>query len=131
MASDTPKASGQAEPPRLLLVTRSPPYGSSLARSALDTALAAAAFDMAPALLFLDHGVLQLLPQQEGAASETRSHGKVLDSLPLYDIDRIYVDAAALLHFGLQDMPLPAAAEVVDSTGIRALLEGCDHILSF
>ncbi|WP_116364174.1 sulfurtransferase complex subunit TusC [Parahaliea mediterranea] len=117
--------------PRLLLVTRSAPYGASLARSALDTALAAAAFDRAPGLLFLGEGVLQLLPAQDAAASQTRNHGKVLDSLPLYDVSQLYVDATALTHYGLQAMALPAAAQLVDAAAIRALLEGCEQILSF
>lgn len=116
---------------RLLLVSRHAPYGNSLARSALDTALAAGAFDMAPALLFMGEGVLQLLPGQDPSATGTRNHGKVLDSLPLYDIDRLYVDGTALAAYGLADMPLPDAAVVVDPAAIRKLLQTADHLLGF
>lgn len=116
---------------KLLLVTRRAPYGGSLARSALETALAAAAFDMAPALLFQGAGVLQLLPEQDASAIGTRTHGKVLDSLPLYEVDKLYVDASALAGYGLQEMPLPEGASLLDAAGIRALLDAYHHLLSF
>jgi tRNA 2-thiouridine synthesizing protein C len=115
----------------VLLVSRRAPYGSSLARAALDTALAGAAFDRAPTLLFLGDGVLQLLPGQDAQALGTRTHGRVLDSLPLYDVETLYVDAAALARHGLSAGDLPAGAEVVDEAAIRALMAAHDHILGF
>ncbi|TXS93041.1 sulfurtransferase complex subunit TusC [Parahaliea maris] len=116
---------------KLLLVCRHAPYGNSLARSTLDTALAAGAFDMAPTLLFMAEGVLQLLPEQDPTDVGTRNHRKVLDSLPLYDIDQLYVDGAALAEYGLTDMPLPEGAVVVDGDGMRKLLQAADHLLGF
>ena len=52
---------------RMLVVIRQPPYGSSLGRSGLDTALATAAFDQPVDLLFLGDGVLNLQPGQDSA----------------------------------------------------------------
>jgi tRNA 2-thiouridine synthesizing protein C len=117
--------------PRVLLITRRPPYGSSLARSALDAALAAAAFERAPTLLFLGDGVLQLLGGQDASAIGTRTHRRVLDSLPLYDIEELYVDATGLDRFGLTVDDLPAGAEPVDDAAICALIASHDHLLSF
>ncbi|MFV0277632.1 MAG: sulfurtransferase complex subunit TusC [Parahaliea sp.] len=117
--------------PRTLVVSRHSPYGCGLARAALDTALAAAAFDHPPVLLFLGAGVLQLLPDQDAAVVGTRTHGKVLDSLPLYDLDTFYVDAAALAAFGIDPAALPAGARLLDDAALRELMAGCDHILGF
>jgi tRNA 2-thiouridine synthesizing protein C len=117
--------------PTVLLVTRRPPYGSSLPRAAVDAALAGAAFDRAPTLLFLGDGVLQLLPEQDGRAVGQRTHGRVLASLPLYDVETLYVDAGALRRYGLSTDDLPAGAEPVDDAAIRALLDSHDHILGF
>ncbi|MBN7797744.1 sulfurtransferase complex subunit TusC [Parahaliea mediterranea] len=117
--------------PSVLLVTRHAPYGASLARSALDAALAAAAFDRPPTLLFLGDGVLQLLPGQDASGIGTRSHRRVLDSLPLYGIDTLYVDSQALAGHDLTAADLPPGARPVDDAAIRALLAGHDHILGF
>lgn len=117
--------------PSVLLVTRHAPYGASLARSALDAALAAAAFDRPPTLLFLGDGVLQLLPSQDTSGIGTRSHRKVLDSLPLYDIDTLYVDSQAMAEHGLAAADLPAGVHPVDDAAIRELLASHDHILGF
>ncbi len=115
----------------MLVVLRHSPYGSSLSRAGLDAALSAAAFEQAVDLLFLGDGVLQLLPDQEARAIGAKNVGKLLASLPLYDIDKIYVDAAAAGRYGLalESLPLPAAA--VDTAGAQALMARCDHLLGF
>lgn len=117
--------------PRVLLIARQAPYGNTLARSALDAALAGAAFDRAPTLLFMGDGVLQLLGDQDAAELGTRTHGRVLDSLPLYDIETFYVDGETLARYGVDPDNLPSGARVVDDAAIRGLLGEHDHILSF
>ena len=53
---------------KILIHCRKPPYGNSLAREAIDIALATAAFDQALTLLFSEDGVFQLLDQQNSQA---------------------------------------------------------------
>ena len=115
----------------ILVVSRHAHPGSSLPRSALDTALAAAAFDQPVALLFQGEGVLQLLPAQDSSAAGVRNLRKVLDSLPLYEIETVYVDGAAAAVFGLKRDTLPTGAEWLDAAGMRALLVRHDHVLGF
>ncbi|MFU8765887.1 MAG: sulfurtransferase complex subunit TusC [Haliea sp.] len=124
----TPAAAGRKS---ILVVSRHAHPGSSLPRSALDTALAAAAFDQPVALLFLGEGVLQLLSGQDSGAAGVRNLRKVLDSLPLYEIDTVYVDAAAAAAFGLARDALPSQAEWLDAAGIQSLLARHDHVLGF
>jgi tRNA 2-thiouridine synthesizing protein C len=123
-----PAAAGRKS---ILVVNRHAHPGSSLPRSALDTALAAAAFDQPVALLFLGEGVLQLLPAQDSRPAGVRNLRKVLDSLPLYEIETVYVDAAAAATFGLEGEALPPQAECLDAAGIRELLVRHDHVLGF
>jgi tRNA 2-thiouridine synthesizing protein C len=123
-----PAAAGRKS---ILVVSRHAHPGSSLPRSALDTALAAAAFDLPVALLFLGEGVLQLLSAQDSSAAGVRNLRKVLDSLPLYEIETVYVDAAAAAAFGLQRDALPPQAEWLDAPGMQALLARHDHVLGF
>jgi tRNA 2-thiouridine synthesizing protein C len=115
----------------LLVVVRRPPYASSLSRAALDTALAAATFEQPVSLLFMGDGVLQLLPEQDSEAIGVRNIARLLSSLPLYDIESVYVDQAAAGRYGLDlaDTPLPAAA--LDDAGMRKLMLDCDHLLGF
>ncbi len=115
----------------ILVVSRHAHPGSSLPRSALDTALAAAAFDQPVTLLFQGEGVLQLLPAQDARAAGVRNLRKVIDSLPLYDIETVYVDAAAATAFGVAPDTLPASTQWLDPAGIRALLISHDHVLGF
>ncbi len=49
---------------KLLFISRHAPYGSSLARDALDAVLASSAYDQQLSLLFMDDGVFQLLKNQ-------------------------------------------------------------------
>ena len=113
------------------MVVRRPPYASSLSRAALDTALAAATFEQPVSLLFMGDGVLQLLPDQGSEVIGVRNIGRLLASLPLYDIESVYVDEEAAERYGLDlaDTPLPARA--LDDTAMRELMLGCDHLLGF
>jgi tRNA 2-thiouridine synthesizing protein C len=116
---------------KLLVVIRKSPYGSTLARAALDTALAAAAFDQAVQLLFMGEGVLQLLPDQDSRTIDKKSIGKLIDSLPLYDIESVFVDASALQRFAIAAEELPQSLELMDDAAARDLLSQHHHLLSF
>ncbi len=115
----------------VLVISRHAHQGSSLARAALDTALSCAAFEQPVALLFQGEGVLQLLPEQDCSALGVRNLRKVIDSLPLYDIDCIYVDAVAATEFALATDQLPANARLLDGPALQRLLAQHDHVLAF
>lgn len=119
-----------ASRPTTLVISRRSP-GHSLARSALDTTLALAAFDMPVDLLLLGDGVLQLLPEQDSRELGVRNLGKLLDSLPLYDVDSVHVDARAATRFGLTRQDLPDYARLVTLEEQRALLSSYRHVLGF
>jgi tRNA 2-thiouridine synthesizing protein C len=115
----------------LLIVIRRSPYGSSLARASLDVALAAAAFEQPLNLLFMGDGVLQLMAEQDSQAIGVKNIGRLLASLPLYDIERVYVDGEAATRYGIDLGNAPVAAQALDGPGMRQLMVGCDHLLGF
>jgi len=116
---------------RLLLLIRHSPYGSSLARASIDVALAAAAFDQALSLLFVGDGVLQLVPTQDTEAQGVRNLGKLLSSLPLYDIEQVYVDAEAANRYQLELTDAPLHTVALDREAMARLLDNHDHLLGF
>ncbi|MBI2381125.1 MAG: sulfurtransferase complex subunit TusC [Gammaproteobacteria bacterium] len=115
---------------RVLFIHRHGPYGSSAGREGLDAAFVAAAFDQEVSLLFLGDGVF-LLAKGQSDALGLKDASASFASLPLYDVERIYVDAGALAQRGLrvEDMLMPV--EVLDLPAIRALIEAQDVVLGF
>lgn len=116
---------------KLVIVIRQTPYGSSLARAGIDAALATAAFDQPVELLFMGNGVLQLLPEQGSEALGLKNLGKLLGSLPLYDIETVNVDATAIERFHLNPAELILPVTLLDGPAIHALLSQADHLMGF
>lgn len=114
-----------------LIILRNTPYGSSLSRSALDAALATAAFDQPVNVLFMGEGVLQLLPTQDSTPIEKKNIAKILASLPLYDIETLFVDANALARYNINPAELTLPITTLDDPGIRELMANHDHVLGF
>ncbi len=120
-----------ADRKRTLFVIRHSPYGSGLARASIDAALAGAVFEQPVELLFLGDGVLQLLPGQDSARLGIKNVGKLLASLPLYDIESVYVDADSARRYGIDPGDSPVPAVPLEATAIRDLMNDCDHLLGF
>jgi tRNA 2-thiouridine synthesizing protein C len=116
---------------KILLVLRRSPYGSSLARAAIDVALAAAAFDQDVDLLFSGNGVLQLVSNQDGQQLGTKTIGRLLSSLPLHDIDHVYVDADALSRFKTDLSAAPIELRALTALQIQQLMLNYDQLLGF
>lgn len=115
----------------LLVVLRHSPYGSSLARAAVDTALAAAAFEQPVKLLFMGDGVLQLLPDQNSKGIGVKNLGRLLASLPLYDIESVYVDLEAATRYAIDLESAPVPVRGLDGAAIHRLMATCDHLVGF
>ena len=71
------------------------PYGSRSAKESLDITLVLAAFEQNPVLLFIDDGVLQLLPKSQ-QPSPHKHIGKIISALEMYDIDELWVETESL-----------------------------------
>ena len=115
---------------RYLVLMRRSPYGGSLARASVDLALALGAFEQDFDLLFMGDGVLQLLNSQDSGQIGQKNVGKALSSLPLVDIESVYVEAAALARHGLHESDLILPVHALDAAAVKALLNDCDHLVS-
>lgn len=116
---------------RILIVCRQPPYGSSLAREAVDLALASSVFEQQLAVLFLADGVLQLLKNQHSLDIFMKNHGNVLSAFPLYDINDIYIDQQALADRSLTETDLLLEGKYLSTKQITNLIAQYDIVLNF
>ena len=114
---------------RILIVLRHSPYGSSLAKAAVDVALATAAFEQRVDVLFAGDGVLQLMRDQESHGVGRKNIGRQLASLPLYDIERVYVDAEAAARYNLDTDNTPFDAQLLSPADMHQLLVAYDHLM--
>lgn len=114
-----------------LFILRHSPYGSLLAREAIDMAMAAAAFDQKVQLLFMHDGIFQLKAEQNTEALHSKNLSKTLGALALYDIHDIFVDQASLQrsHLTLEDLCINAS--IINHQATRVLLKNADKVMSF
>jgi tRNA 2-thiouridine synthesizing protein C len=117
---------------KLLFISRHAPYGSSLAKDALDAVLASSAYDQQLSLLFMDDGVFQLLKNQVSADITQKSFSATLPVLPLYEINSIYVHYESLekRQIKINELVLDSV-QIIDSAAVCSLLAQQDQLLSF
>lgn len=120
-----------ADDPRLLFVFRHAPYGGASAREALEAVLVAGVQDRGPDVLFLDDGVWQLLAGQDGRPLGTKTHCAMLGALPLYGVERLYIDTASLTVRGVTPAALIPGVTYLDAEEVKALLADSGKILNF
>jgi len=106
------------------------PYGNSLARAGLDAALAIAAFDQPVEIVFTGDGVLNLITDQQSDTLGVKNIGKLLSSLPLYDIECVHADSESLQYYGLDATRLVVPVRALDRAQLHALLSRAGHLVS-
>jgi len=119
-------------PSKILLISRHSPYGSSLAKEALDAALAASAYDQDLSILFMDDGVFQLLHNQAAEDIHQKSFSSMLAALHLYGIETLFVHSESLAQRKITMEELAVdQIQAVNNTQIGELFSQQDHLLSF
>lgn len=116
---------------RFLLISKSPPYGSSSAKDLLDVALTCSVFEQPVSLLLLGDAVLQLLPKQHSAPLGQKNLNALQDSLAMYDIESIYVDEKALTFHGLSCDDLQINASALNRIQIQNIISEHDVVINF
>ena len=113
-----------------LMILSCAPYGSRIAKESLDVALVLAAFEQQPAILFLDEGVLQLLPACKCRA--THKHiGKIISALEMYDINELWIEQESLDQFGLTKEDLSQPVNVISRAKVSDLCSQYDQHMVF
>ena len=112
-----------------MIVMRQSPYGSSLARASVDLALAMGAFEQNYDLLFMGAGVLQLIQKQDSEQIGVKNISRILSSLPLFDMDSVYVDAQSLQRYGLSESDLVLPVILLKDAELAGFLGDSDHLI--
>ncbi len=131
MNSEINKENKQAFKKKLLFVLRQAPYGSSLAKEAIDAILASSAYDQALSVAFIDDGVFQLVNSQKAEAIEQKNLASMLAAFPLYDINNLFACQDSLTHRGIQEKDIPKDIQVLNNEQLKTLLQSQEHLLSF
>lgn len=113
-----------------LFLLRHSPYGSSLAREALDMVLAFAAFGHTVRIVFIGDGVYQLLDNQDTTDLQQKNISKTLTAFSLYDINDVFIDRASIQQRGLEHRRLAITARNADSHAIQQLIQEADSVIS-
>lgn len=117
---------------RIAFVFTRGPHGSSAGREGLDAVLATSALSDEIALFFVSDGVLQLTQGQQPQRILARDYIATFGVLPLYDVDRCYLCAAALAERGIaSDAVRVLKAEVLAPGALRCLLNEYDRVITF
>ena len=115
---------------KVLIICTQSPYSGSLSREAIDYCLAAAAFEQDLELLFTGDAVFQLIDGQNPSVINQKNLTKTLSALPIYGINKFYVDTNTLIEYGINDkLCLPTTK--VDANEISKLIATADTILNF
>ena len=114
-----------------LFINSKPPYSTQATKEALDAALASAAFGVNVGLLFMGDGVFQIAQHQAPNPANLKKTAPIFQSLELYEITNLYVSADALSERGLTEQELIVPATLVNGSGVRALLNQFDNLLSY
>ena len=105
-----------------LFVFARPPYASLQVQELLDMAMTAAAFDHPVSLLLIDDGVYNLTSGHRPELSDCKDIKPVFESLELYDIEQIFVEAESLSERNLTPKELGLAVELRNRSEIAVLL---------
>lgn len=117
---------------KLLVISRRAPYGTSLAREALDVTLAASVYDQDIGMLFMDDGVFQLIKNQNSEEITQKNLSATLSALSLYGVDNIYAHKDSLEDRDLKINELIwDDIKILTSEDVKNLLDQQDHLLSF
>ncbi len=112
-----------------LIVLQQSPHSRSLALAALDLVMACAVFAQNPSVLITGDAVMALSPDQAGTKGQ-KSLRKVIDSMPLYDVEDVFVDELSLAASTLEARDLPDFVEVIDHAALARLRQAASRIVS-
>lgn len=107
------------------------PYQSSLCKEALDALLAGAAFECKQALVLLDDAVFAALKAHDAKRLGQKDLSKMLQALPLYEVDALYYCQHSAEQRGLQHELLQPHFSPISPEEIKQLIRSSDHIYSF
>ncbi len=116
---------------KIAIISSRAPYGSTLARDALETLLVAASYDLETTILFMGDGVFQLLNNQSPGTILQKNIGAMLQALEMYGVENILVCQEDLQERGLAGSQLLASCHPVSRSKIPGILRDQERVLNF
>ena len=114
----------------LTFITRQAPYGSNKAKLAMDAALASAVFEQKINFLFMDDGVFQLIQNQNAEFILSKTTGRALETLELYGIEKVLVDAVRLEERDLSAEDLAIPVKILKEEQVRQVAAHSDVVIN-
>jgi tRNA 2-thiouridine synthesizing protein C len=115
----------------LLIISRQPPWSGPGAREALDIVLAGGAFDLPIGLLFLDDGVLQLLPEQKAAQVQQKDLTANLKALSLFGVEDIFACGDSLTERGISSVGLNVdTLQLLQTSEVPMIIDRYDQVIT-
>ena len=115
----------------MLIVNQSAPYCGANAKEALDLALAAATFDQQVDILFTGDACYQLMAEQRPEQLDSKNLTNMFKALPIYGIDKLYVDEDHLTERGIHAIADGLTIEAISREQIKALYQRADAVIRF
>jgi len=112
----------------LCIVSVSPFVGSQVVEH-LEAAMVAAAFEMDVTVLFIDEGVNNLKPAQNGTSYGLRAPGNMLAALSMYEIEKVFACADALSRYAIDPQDAICPVQPLDHSSQSALIAQQDVVL--
>ncbi|MFQ3322437.1 MAG: tRNA 2-thiouridine synthesizing protein C [Pseudomonadales bacterium] len=116
---------------KILVVCSQAPAKGNLAREALDTAFAVAAFDQSVCVYFSGEGVWQLLAAEQTNLTTGKAINSSWNAASLYEIDKLYVTAEELAKRCINADELIAGISIISAKEVNEIMTAQDLVLSF
>lgn len=113
----------------ILLWMHQSPFTDIRGQELTDLLLTYAAFEQPLSLLFSDSAVLSLLPPNNDASAGIKTYNRQFKALPMYDIDRIYVDQQSFVQYGLVDQTLLCQVQPLSPTAMASLITEAQFVI--
>ncbi|QYK03073.1 sulfurtransferase complex subunit TusC [Shewanella psychrotolerans] len=115
----------------ITIIFRHSPHGKANSREALDFALLSASFEQIVSVIFVDDGVLNLLPNQMPSKIGCRDFISTFKALSLYDIEDVFVCETSLVSMGLTTQDCFIDVEALSNEQIKQRLKKADEVLVY
>jgi tRNA 2-thiouridine synthesizing protein C len=113
----------------LLIICRQSPSNITLAQSAIDAALAGGIFEQDIGIAFIGDAVQQLLA--DNTAGDQKNLAAQIQALPLYGIDKIYLDTDALNQFNISEQALTSLPhQGINGADLRHIMNNFHSVLT-
>ncbi len=113
-----------------LFIINRPIYDGAQSHEAIDQIMIVGAFEQHVAVLFTDDAVFQLICNQESKAIDSNNISKLLQALPLYEINQLFVESESLTERGLSVDNLILPVQLIQRNHLSMLLNKYQQVIN-